>query len=95
MTPSERHKSRVRAAGCVIGNRRLGECAGPVTVHHVAEGSGVRSDFATVGLCYGHHQGSAGIHGMGVKAFCRTYRPPGESEYGLLVWVNADMERLR
>jgi hypothetical protein len=30
---------------------------------------------------------------MGAKAFCRLYRLPGESEYGLLVWTAEDIER--
>lgn len=86
---------KVAAAGCVVGNRQLGPCEGRVEVHHVAEGSGVRSDFGTAGLCESHHRGPAGLHGMGVKAFCRLYRVPGESEYGLLIWSAEDMARLK
>ena len=29
----------------------------------------------------------ASLHGMGPKAFIRLYRPPGDSEYGLLIWL--------
>lgn len=85
----------VARAGCVVGNRGFGGCEGKVDVHHVAEGSGLRSDFATVGLCQMHHTGPAGLHGMGTKRFVTLYRPPGESEYGLLVWANEDIARLR
>lgn len=95
MTPSKLHMSLVAAAGCAIGNRGLGGCEGPVEVHHVAEGSGVRSDYAVSGLCSGHHRGSAGLHGMGVKAFCRLYRPPGECEWGLLAWTAEDVAKLK
>lgn len=95
MSPAKRHMDLVSRAGCVIGNRGLGECAGKLDVHHVAEGSGERSDFATVGLCTEHHTGGSGLHGMGTKAFIRLYRPPGESEYGLLVWAAEDIARLR
>lgn len=94
MSPAARHKSLVASAGCVVGNR-VGGCEGRITLHHVAEGSGLRSDFAVVGLCEGHHQGPAGIHGLGTKTFIRIYRPPGESEYGLLVWQAEDLARLR
>lgn len=94
MSTAARHKSLVASAGCVVGNR-FGGCDGRVTLHHVAEGSGLRSDFAVVGLCEQHHQGQAGIHGLGTKAFIRLYRPPGESEYGLLVWVNEDLAKSR
>lgn len=87
---SARHMSKVAEVGCVIC-RRFQREPGRVEVHHVAEGSGVRSDFAVVGLCEEHHRGATGLHGMGPKAFLRFYRPPGESEYGLLVWVNQDL----
>ena len=93
MTPAQRHMGKVAAAGCVIGNRKLGQCEGRTEVHHVAEGSGPRSDFGTAGLCEGHHRGPAGLHGLGARAFCRLYRLPGESEYGLLVWTAEDIER--
>jgi len=99
MSPAKRHMELVAQAGCCLGNRRLHVCehqGEPRThVHHVAIGSGKRSDYATAGLCWGGHQGPAGIHGMGAKAFCRLYRIPGESEYGLLVFANEDISKLR
>ena len=64
-------------------------------MHHIAKGTGIRSDFATVGLCEEHHQGKGGLHGMGVKAFCRLYRPLGECEWGLLAWANEDIAKLK
>jgi hypothetical protein len=39
---------------CVVG-RRHGGCSGGLNLHHVAEGSGLRSDWALVPLCHGHH----------------------------------------
>lgn len=90
----------VAAAGCVLGNRGLHVCfhkpgADPRTnVHHIRTGDTKRNDYATVGLCWGAHQGSGGIHD-GSKAFCRQYRPPGETEMGLLVWVNEDIAKGR
>lgn len=93
-SPAQRHKQRVAALGCVVC-RRLGfQPTFPAELHHVAEGSGLRSDFAIVGLCAEHHRGESGLHGMGPKAFIRLYRPPGDSEYGLLVWVNEDLARM-
>ncbi len=92
-SPAQRHKDRVAALGCVVC-RRLGfQPNHQAEVHHVAEGSGLRSDYAVVGLCPEHHRGKSGLHGMGAKAFIRLYRPPGDSEYGLLVWVNEDLAR--
>jgi hypothetical protein len=83
---------KVAQLGCVVC-RRIGYQPGPVELHHVAEGSGLRSDWALVPLCDEHHTGGAGLHGMGTKAFIRFYRPPGDSEYGLLVWLLEDMAK--
>ena len=88
---SARHMTAVAEAGCVIGNRGLGACSGSVEVHHVAEGSGERSDLSTAGLCTEHHRGESGIHGMGTKAFLRLYRLP--TEYHLLIMANEDMAK--
>ena len=80
----------VRSVGCIVC-RRFQPTGEAVEIHHVAEGSGLRSDFSVAGLCREHHQGGSGLHGMGVKRFTALYRPPGENEYGLLVWVNEDI----
>ncbi len=50
MTPAARHMDRVHRAGCVVC-RRLGLGFVPPEIHHIAEGTAKRSDFATVGLC--------------------------------------------
>jgi len=84
-----RHMDKVAGAGCVICRRLYGHFV-PCEIHHVAEGSGLRSDFAVAGLCAEHHRGESGFHRMG-KQFFKLYRVPGESEYGLLVWVNEDL----
>jgi hypothetical protein len=75
---------------CVVGIRH-GGCQGAVELHHVAEGSGLRHDYGLAPLCREHHQGKSGLHGLGSKSFLRLYRPPGESEYGLLIWTIEDM----
>lgn len=95
MTPAQRHMALVASAGCVIGNRSLAQCAGHVEVHHVAEGSSLRSDFAVVGLCSEHHRGGSGFHGLRAERFCKLYRVPWEKEEGLLVWQNEDIARLK
>lgn len=61
-----------------------------VQVHHVAEGSGPASNFSVVPLCEEHHDPNrtgSGFHGMGTERFCKLFRVPGESEYGLFVWL--------
>ena len=88
----QEHRNLIAGLGCLLGRRGY-QCAGDTELHHVAEGSGLRSDWALVPLCDEHHTGGAGLHGMGPKAFIRLYRPPGDSEYGLLVWLLEDMAK--
>jgi hypothetical protein len=87
-----RWRNRLAELRCVVGKRH-GGCQGPVELHHVAEGSGVRHEYGLVPLCHEHHCGQSGLHGMGLKNFLRLYRPPGESEYGLLMWAMEDLAR--
>jgi hypothetical protein len=85
---------RVAEIGCVVC-RRLGRGWVPAQVHHIAEASGLRSDFCVAGLCLEHHdpyKTGSGLHGMGVETFCKLFRVPGEIEHGLLVWVNEDLQ---
>ena len=90
----KRYMGLVASLGCVVC-KRLGEGFVSSEVHHVAEGSGLRSNYSVVPLCAEHHRGASGLHGMGTKRFIRLYRPPGDSEYGLLVWTNQDMAEAR
>lgn len=89
------HKDSLAHMRCLIARDHAARCTGRVELHHVAEGSGVRDDWALVPLCEGHHRGPAGLHGMGTKAFLRLYRPPGDSEFGLLIWLIEDMTKAR
>jgi len=84
------HMERVASLGCCLC-RRIGYGYAPAEVHHVAEGSGLRSNWSVVPLCSEHHRGKTGFHGMGSRAFCSAYRIPGETEYGMLVWVIEDL----
>lgn len=61
------------------------------SLHHIAEGSGHRSTFGMCPICEPHHQGPGGLHGLGPPAFIALYRPPGDSEWGLLVWMLEDL----
>ena len=97
MTPAQRHMALVASLGCVVC-RRLGFGNVPAQVHHIAEGSGLRSDFAVAPLCNDHHdpyKTGTGFHGMGTERFCKLFRVPGETEYGLLVWTNEDIAKMR
>ncbi len=86
-----RHVGRVASLGCVIC-RHLGYGATPAQVHHIREGQGAAqraSYMLTVPLCPEHHTGGTGLHGLGVKAFERTYRL---SELDLLAMTIEDLE---
>jgi hypothetical protein len=83
----------LRRLPCVVCARY--EATGePPALHHVAEGSGIRSEFGKVPICYTHHQGALGIHGLGSKAFILMFRPPGDSEFGLIIWMIEDLAKL-
>ncbi len=85
------HVSRVAQLGCLVCRRLLWGVT-PAEIHHVAEGSGLRSWFSVAPLCREHHRGESGLHGKwGVDGFCIAYKVPGLTEYGLLVWVNEDL----
>jgi len=86
----KRHMNRVAALGCILCDH-LNLDATPAQVHHIREGQGMSqraSNFLTVGLCPEHHQGKTGLHGLGTKAFERTY---GVTELDLLAMT---IERL-
>lgn len=85
------HMERVASLGCCVC-RRIGRGYSPAHVHHVAEGSGLRSDWAVAPLCPEHHTGASGFHKRG-KAFLSQFRVPGESEYGLLIWTIEDLAK--
>lgn len=72
---SKRHMSRVAENGCVLC-KRLGYGISPAEVHHARTGVGAgqrNSDWIVAGLCTEHHRGASGVHGLGVRAFERTY----------------------
>ncbi len=87
MTKAEQqHLSRVAALGCVLC-RRLGYGETPAEIHHPRTGQGMSqraSHFDAVPLCYPHHRGDDGLHGMGRRAFERVY---GVTEAELLAEV--------
>lgn len=71
-----RHKDRVAELGCVLC-RHLGYGETPASLHHIREGQGMSqraSDWMVVPLCWAHHQGKEGLHGLGTRAFEARYR---------------------
>ena len=72
-TEAERaHMARVAELGCVLCWHLGWGQAVPCEVHHQRTGIGAgkrASHYQTLGLCWTHHRGPQGIHGMGRKAF--------------------------
>lgn len=76
MTLAERsHKSAVAALGCAACWRIHGPHEpGPVELHHFRGGGWGRGDYKTlIPLCFEHHRGQFGVHGMGTRAFDAHY----------------------
>ena len=70
-----RRMARVASIGCILCHAK-GLGYSEAEVHHLKEecGAGQRqSDALVIGLCTEHHRGGTGIHGLGRKAFDRTY----------------------
>lgn len=80
----QRHHDIVRSLGCVIHREFFSVRIEP-SIHHIAEGSGVRSEFMVAGLCPDCHTGTEGFHSA-PKVFLRMYRLA--TEYHLLLLVN-------
>jgi hypothetical protein len=83
-TRAEReHMGRVAALGCGLC-RLLGFPGTPAELHHPRTGVGIGKRSAhtdVIPLCFHHHRGNVGVHGMGRKAFEREY---GVTEMKLL-----------
>jgi hypothetical protein len=50
---------------------------GQIEVHHPRDDQGAAqraSDWLGIPLCWGHHQGPHGIHGLGTRGFYTRYR---------------------
>lgn len=76
MTKTEKeYKRRLAELGCVACRRLYGahEPAG-VELHHYRSGGWGKGDYKTlVPLCFEHHRGNTGIHGLGTKGFDKFY----------------------
>ena len=70
-------KTMVLAAPCVMC-ATLGETQqGRTYLHHVREGQGKGQkapDVLGLALCYEHHQGASGWHGLGKRGFYQRYK---------------------
>lgn len=79
---AKNHMDRVAQLPCVICLYKLGFVTKPVSVHHVTVPA---DDYAVAPLCYEHHQGSTGVHGLHRRTFERVWKL---DEIGLLALTN-------
>ena len=69
------HKQHLAGLGCMVCRRIYPDLEpGGVELHHLRAGGWGRGNFMTlIPLCYLHHRGNQGVHGLGTKAFERHY----------------------
>ena len=79
----QRHHDILGCLGCVICREFAGRMV-PPSIHHIATGSGLRSEWMTAPLCWHCHQGPEGFH-QGPKLLLMRYGLP--TEYHLLLFV--------
>lgn len=75
MTKAEKlHKTALARLGCVVCRRVFGITDGPVELHHLRTGGWGRGDYKSlIPVCWPHHRGDIGIHGMGTRGFEKHY----------------------
>lgn len=68
-TPEEKdHLAWVASQPCSIPG-----CPNRSNVHHIREHGEPRDHFKTIPLCWDHHQGDGGLHGLGKYVFRERY----------------------
>jgi hypothetical protein len=65
---------RVKSLPCVVCRIMGTPQEGPTFSHHVESVRDGLSDYASAALCYAHHQGPNGIHGLSRRAFEMRYK---------------------
>lgn len=85
------HKAAVASLGCAVCWRIYGpHDPAEVELHHLRTGGFGKGGYKTLmPLCFLHHRGPTGIHGMGTRAFERHY---GFTQQDLLDWT---LERVK
>lgn len=76
MTKAEQtHKRRVAELGCMACKLGMNIHTPDVELHHLRAGQGWgKGDYLTlIPLCYEHHRGNMGVHGLGTKGWPKHY----------------------
>lgn len=72
-----RHMERVAGLPCCVCEHMGRPHVYGVQVHHIREGQGAAQradDMLTIPVCYEHHLGASGIHGLGRNGFYARYK---------------------
>jgi hypothetical protein len=73
----KKYMDSVASIGCVLCRHLGAQQRSQTSLHHIKEGQGLSQraeHWLTVPLCYDHHQGQNGLHGLGTKGFYTRYR---------------------
>ena len=84
-------EARTAALGCVLC-QHLGYGSTPAEIHHIRRLGMPRDQAPFIPLCYMHHRGAVGVHGLGRKAFVAKY---GLTEEDLLSVVQSMLNTQR
>lgn len=81
----------VRDVGCVVC-RHIGRVgiSNDTAIHHIESIRDALSAYAIVPLCYDHHQGPNGVHGLSRRGFEARYKL---TEIDLLALVNRELNK--
>lgn len=75
LTHNSAWMGRVKGVACVVCAFMGTSQVGPTFAHHAHAGMSNRGgDFTTSALCWDHHQGKNGIHGLGTRGFYNRYK---------------------
>ena len=70
---AKEYENKVRDLGCILC-QHLGLGKTPASIHHVESIRDELSAYAIIPLCYDHHQGANGVHGLHRRAFEMRYK---------------------
>lgn len=68
------YQARVREIGCIVCKQTGFYIASPLELHHVESIRDGLSEYAVIPLCYDHHQGPEGVHGLRRRVFEMRYK---------------------
>ena len=83
------YESRVRDIGCLLCIY-MGLGRTPASIHHVESIRDGLSEYAIVPLCYEHHQGATGVHGLSRSGFRLRYKL---DDIDLMAMVNRELNK--